>query len=112
MLVWRLTPGPLFIAVLAVRHKMAPVLSPGKTIEGAVGGLVFARLGCWAAFHWLWPALINGGRPNAPVWGWLAHGLLVGAAGMLGDLACHRDTWEQIPPRRRLNSVKIGAGMG
>ena len=53
-------------------------------IEGSAGGLAFACLGSWAAFHLLVPL---GGRPNAPVWGWLAYGLLVGTAGMLGDLA-------------------------
>jgi phosphatidate cytidylyltransferase len=79
--------GAYSVGRLIGRHKMAPVLSPGKTVEGALGGLAFAVLGSWAAFHWLAPAMIAGGRANAPAWGWIAYGLIVGAAGMLGDLA-------------------------
>ncbi len=68
------------------RHKMTPVLSPGKTWEGAAGGLVFACLGSWLALNWLAPAMSTGLSPR-PVWSWLAYGVIVGVAGMLGDLA-------------------------
>jgi phosphatidate cytidylyltransferase len=80
--------GAYTVGRLIGRHKMAPVLSPGKTIEGAVGALVFSVVGSWATFHWLAP-LMAGGSPSAhPIgWGWLAYGLAVSAAGMLGDLA-------------------------
>ena len=33
------------------RHKMAPVLSPGKTWEGVAGAIVFAMLGAWIVFR-------------------------------------------------------------
>ncbi|HUY35398.1 MAG TPA: phosphatidate cytidylyltransferase [Pirellulales bacterium] len=79
--------GAYTIGRLMGRHKMAPLLSPKKTVEGAIGGLVFACAGSWLAFRWLVPAIIGAGRPLAPVGGWLAYGLLVGGAGMLGDLA-------------------------
>lgn len=79
--------GAYTVGRLIGRRKMAPVLSPKKTIEGAIGGLVFACLGSWAAFHWLTPAITHSSRPPSPAWGWLAYGLLVAMAGMLGDLA-------------------------
>jgi len=70
--------GAYTVGRLIGRHKMAPVLSPGKTIEGAIGGLSFACIGSCATFAYLqqgsWP-------------GWIAFGLVVGLAGMLGDLA-------------------------
>jgi phosphatidate cytidylyltransferase len=78
--------GAYTVGRLIGRHKMAPHLSPGKTIEGAVGGLAFACLGSWAAFRWLMPIVAP--LSDEPAWwGWLVFGLLVGGAGMIGDLA-------------------------
>lgn len=65
---------------------MAPLLSPGKTIEGAAGALVFSCLGSWLTFHWLPGLPMNATLQGSPWWGWIAFGLLVGAAGMVGDL--------------------------
>jgi phosphatidate cytidylyltransferase len=80
--------GAYTVGRLVGRHKLAPVLSPGKTIEGGVGGLVFACLGSWVAIEWLLPQLRPVGMAKlSPTWGWLAYGLIVGIAGMLGDLA-------------------------
>jgi phosphatidate cytidylyltransferase len=69
------------------RHKMAPVLSPGKTVEGAVGALALACLASWATFTWLLPLLDQREHPGGTCCGWVLFGLLVGTAGMLGDLA-------------------------
>ena len=79
--------GAYFTGWTLGRHKMAPLLSPGKTLEGAVGGLAFACLGSWAAFRWLVPLCSPAGQSVGPWWGWIVFGLLVGAAGMFGDLA-------------------------
>ena len=74
---------------LVGRHKIAPLLSPKKTIEGAVGALVFSCLGSWATFTWLvpLPGVSPPELPIGPSWGWLPFGLLMGVAGMMGDLA-------------------------
>ena len=72
--------GAYFTGRFLGRHRMTPVLSPKKTWEGAVGGLVFAVL---VAFG------LNQLGPVIP-WGVLGvvlFGLSVGIAGMLGDLA-------------------------
>lgn len=79
--------GAYSIGRLVGRHKLAPVLSPGKTVEGAIGALVFACFGSWACFAWLVPFLAPEGAKGTSAWGWMAFGLLVGLAGMLGDLA-------------------------
>ena len=47
--------GAYTVGRLIGRHKMAPLISPGKTIEGAVGALVFSCLGSWLRFDWLVP---------------------------------------------------------
>ena len=59
------------------KHKMAPVLSPKKTIEGAVGGLIGS-----SALAWLFGFIFM--REMALVC--LVLGLVGGAAGMAGDL--------------------------
>jgi phosphatidate cytidylyltransferase len=74
--------GAYTVGRLIGRHKLCPRLSPGKTIEGAVGAMVFSCAGAWASLKWLAPAV--GTRPP---WAWLAYGLLMGGSGMLGDLA-------------------------
>lgn len=79
--------GAYTVGRLVGRHKMAPVLSPGKTWEGAAGGLAFACGASCATFGWLVPALAPNGAGAGPWWGWVLFGLLVGTAGMLGDLA-------------------------
>ena len=59
------------------RHKMAPNLSPKKTIEGAVGGLAGSSI-----FSWLFGFIFM--RELAGVC--FVLGLVGGAAGMAGDL--------------------------
>ena len=79
--------GAYTIGRLIGRHKMAPSLSPGKTIEGACGGLIFAACGSWLSLVVLWPLFAGATVPRVNAWQWMGFGLTVGAAGMLGDLA-------------------------
>ncbi|MBN1854088.1 MAG: CDP-archaeol synthase [Pirellulales bacterium] len=80
--------GAYTVGRLIGRHKLAPRLSPGKTWEGAAGGLIASCLGAWITLilvpDWLgWTS--EGMRTSWPAWS--AYGLLVGFSGMLGDLA-------------------------
>jgi phosphatidate cytidylyltransferase len=81
--------GAYTVGRLIGRHKMSPRISPGKTIEGAFGAVAFSCFGAWFTFCGL-PALLT---PNAfitfptPWWSWLVFGVVVGIAGLLGDLA-------------------------
>lgn len=68
------------------RHRMAPNLSPGKTWEGAVGGLVGAVAAAWLALEMLGPSPLDRLPPTRPWGGWPVYGLLLGTAGILGDL--------------------------
>jgi phosphatidate cytidylyltransferase len=77
--------GAYAVGRLIGRHKMAPVLSPGKTVEGAAAALVFACATAWFVYTYL-PLWLGCNRPQHP-FGWMFYGLTVGAAGMLGDLA-------------------------
>jgi phosphatidate cytidylyltransferase len=76
--------GAYTVGRLIGRRKLAPLLSPGKTIEGAVGGLVWGVAASVAAFTFVVPAL---GPAAAPWWRWAAYGAAVALSGTLGDLA-------------------------
>ncbi len=79
--------GAYTVGRILGRHKIAPALSPGKTFEGAAGALIFSCAASWAAFAWVIPWASPEAASPGPRWGWLVFGLLVGTAGMVGDLA-------------------------
>lgn len=68
------------------RHKMTPVLSPGKTIEGGIAGIVFGMLGALLS---LFPIAtwITGSSGRTTLTGALIFGAIVALAGVCGDLA-------------------------
>ncbi len=69
------------------RHKMAPILSPKKTIEGGIGGLVTACFCSWLFFATLLPALAGPDAQPPPLWACLVYGAVVAVAGTIGDLS-------------------------
>lgn len=61
------------------RHKLAPVISPAKTVEGGIAQVVTSVLAAWLLGRWLlpaWPAAFTAGA-----------GVFLGVVGQLGDLA-------------------------
>lgn len=66
--------------------KLAPKLSPGKTVQGAVGAFVGGSLASAIVVYAVAP-LIFGITIAKPWWWFLAYGILVTSAGMVGDLA-------------------------
>jgi phosphatidate cytidylyltransferase len=60
------------------RHKLAPRISPGKTMEGAAGSLV-AAAAFGVAFAYWWPAGLSLSL-------WIGLALVTSVAGQLGDL--------------------------
>jgi phosphatidate cytidylyltransferase len=60
------------------RRKLAPAISPAKTIEGAIGGLIFGTAAMVVGGRWVFPEL-----PPAMV---AAAAVVIVAAGMVGDL--------------------------
>lgn len=69
------------------RHKMAPILSPKKTIEGGIGGVVTACLCSWLFFYWMVPMIVGADAAKPTWWGCLVYGVVIAIAGMVGDLA-------------------------
>jgi len=74
--------GAYFTGVTLGRHKLAPRVSPNKTVEGAVGGLVASMLAALAMVYLLNIGLLI---PRGPV-AILSFGLVVGVAAQAGDL--------------------------
>ena len=82
--------GAYFTGRFLGRTKMAPVLSPKKTWEGAAGGLVAGALASWGFFALAAPMLLTESQINGGELWWprtLAYGILLAIAGMIGDLA-------------------------
>ncbi len=74
---WANDTSAYFVGTALGKHKLCPEISPGKTIEGAVGGMagsiiLFAGLG----------TLVQISLPHG-----IMLGLLTGISGILGDLA-------------------------
>lgn len=82
----------LFSGMLFGKHKLSPELSPKKTIEGSIGGLIFCVL-----FSMAVPAIVRlifggieiyaeGLAMLPPVWAFALLGLFAGALSQIGDL--------------------------
>jgi phosphatidate cytidylyltransferase len=69
------------------RHKMSPLLSPGKTVEGAIGGLLVGAVTAWAFFQWIAPAITGEPSSAAPWWGCWVYGVVIASVGIVGDLS-------------------------
>jgi phosphatidate cytidylyltransferase len=67
-----------FVGHAVGRHRLAPTISPGKTVEGALGGLVGGVAGAFLIRHF--------GLPGLPPLHAVGLGIAVAALGIAGDL--------------------------
>jgi phosphatidate cytidylyltransferase len=67
-----------FVGRAIGRHKLSPRISPGKTVEGAIGGVAGGVLGAWV--------VRNLGLPGLPIAHAVGLGALGAGLGMAGDL--------------------------
>lgn len=78
--------GAYLIGSLIGRHKMAPKVSPNKTWEGAVGGLVCTLVGM-AVIYGIHAVLEQHVLPDWTLRDYLRAGALLSVAAQIGDLA-------------------------
>ena len=76
--------GAFTFGKLFGRYRITPTLSPGKTLEGVVGGILFACGGSW---FWFDVVLPFSGKIPPLFAGWALFGLAIALTGMVGDLA-------------------------
>jgi phosphatidate cytidylyltransferase len=70
------------------RRPLAPLLSPKKTVEGAAGAIIAAIASSLVCRWLLVPQMVPKTNLQADSWlNWLILGVLLGIAGILGDLA-------------------------
>ena len=97
--------GAYFTGKTIGKHKMSPILSPKKTIEGAMGAFVCGMAAAVVFGKWLVPSILSMVETSetigsvesgvvsditahsGAVWAWAMYGLVITAAGMVGDLA-------------------------
>jgi phosphatidate cytidylyltransferase len=78
--------GAYFIGRSFGRRKLSSILSPKKTIEGAIGGIVAACLGAALTFWAIGPYVFGVVLPNVSWLETLGFGISLAVAGMIGDL--------------------------
>ncbi|HEY1066725.1 MAG TPA: phosphatidate cytidylyltransferase [Pirellulales bacterium] len=82
--------GAYTVGRLIGRNRLAPLVSPGKTVEGLAGGLAFSVAGAWIAFALIAPLIIGMPFDFTPGRSWLmwgVYGVCICLAGILGDLS-------------------------
>lgn len=83
--------GAYFAGRFLGKRKMAPVLSPKKTIEGGIGGLLAAVVAAIVYVRWMMPWFLPESVATETPGGSLlmiaGFGIAVGVAGVIGDLS-------------------------
>lgn len=78
--------GAFFIGRSFGKHKLAPKASPGKTWEGAFGGLAASVAGCLGVY-WVAQQYPNFGFPDWGIGRYVYCGIVLSIASQIGDLA-------------------------
>ncbi|MEW5974898.1 MAG: phosphatidate cytidylyltransferase [Acidobacteriota bacterium] len=79
LMVWLGDTAAYYTGSWLGRHRLAPLISPKKTVEGALGGLVGSIIGAFLGSYWFSPGV---SRSHL-----LSLALVVGIASQIGDLA-------------------------
>lgn len=79
LITWAADTGAYYVGTSLGRHKLAPTISPNKTVEGLAGGLIAAGLAAVLTQAWFLPSLTMADCA--------AVACLLTIAGLLGDLA-------------------------
>lgn len=84
LLTWASDIGAFFVGRAVGGRKLIPKVSPGKTVSGAIGGLLFTVIISWVLARLVLPDVAQLTLTHA---GAIMFGLLVSVAAQIGDLA-------------------------
>jgi phosphatidate cytidylyltransferase len=84
VLTWATDIGAFFVGRAIGGRKLIPAVSPGKTVSGAVGGLVVTIIVCWLYARYVLPSVAQLGLSPA---GAVVFAIVVSVAAQIGDLA-------------------------
>lgn len=83
ILTWTSDTAAYFVGRAIGRHKLIPSISPGKTVEGAVGAVVACIIVSWVYAHYVLPPVAKLGLyPGSAIW----FGVAISVAVQIGDL--------------------------
>jgi phosphatidate cytidylyltransferase len=85
LITWSSDTGAYAVGRLMGRHKLIPSVSPGKTVEGAIGGVIASALVAW----WFCNGLLRPATQLGFKWnplGVIVFGILISIAAQVGDL--------------------------
>ncbi|MEO8194179.1 MAG: phosphatidate cytidylyltransferase [Gemmatimonadales bacterium] len=83
-LTWASDTGAYAFGRMFGKHKLIPSVSPGKTIEGSIGGLAMAVVVAWLYVHFLLTPFAHLAILPAGI---IVFAVVISAVGQLGDLA-------------------------
>ena len=84
LLTWAQDTGAYAVGRTMGRHKLIPKVSPGKTVEGAIGGILVTVLVCWAYVRF---ALIPYAQLALGAADVIIFAIVISVAAQVGDLA-------------------------
>ena len=83
VLTWATDTGAFFVGRAVGGRKLIPAVSPGKTVSGAIGGVLTSVLVTWLYVTFL---LRPGAQLAMTPWSIVAFGVIVSVAAQVGDL--------------------------
>jgi phosphatidate cytidylyltransferase len=84
LLTWAQDTGAYAVGRTMGRHKLIPRVSPGKTVEGAIGGIIVTVLVCWLYVRF---ALVPYAQLALSPTDTVVFAILISIAAQIGDLA-------------------------
>jgi phosphatidate cytidylyltransferase len=84
ILTWAQDTGAYAVGRTMGRHKLIPRVSPGKTVEGAIGGIIVTVAVCWVYVRFVLVPYAQLGLLPAGI---IAFGVIISLAAQVGDLA-------------------------